>query len=181
MMTTFRVAARSLLASSLVSPLNAAILGCPERRPGCALLAKDTLELAQIPDLELWWRHALRQGRRLAVDPGRGHAHALGAHHIDVRPVAHEERLARADGQPAQRELEYDGLGLAPAHLVGYHDGVEEVCHPFPFEDMPRRRRVIEVRHYREPVALSESTQELAVVLGEDHGLRELAHVGSQQ
>src|SRR5215467_7436210 len=46
---------------------------------------------------------------------------------------------------------------------------------------MPRGGRVVEVRHHGQPMAASERSQEIAVVLGENDGLRQLPHVGSQE
>src|ERR1700693_4158244 len=95
MMTTFRVGAMS-------SPCLPVGLALWMRRTGpqmpqCytpqMLYAQDPLELGQVPYLELGSLHPLGQGAPVAVDPGRGHADALGARDVDVRTVADKQRV----------------------------------------------------------------------------------------
>src|ERR1700687_2205008 len=112
MITTLRVGAMS-------SPRLPVGLALWMRRFGSEMLhAQDALQLGQVPYLELGSLHVVRQGAPVAVDPGRGHAHALGARDVDIRAVADEERFAGSRAQPSERHLEDDGLGLAPADLV---------------------------------------------------------------
>src|SRR5512132_1074878 len=132
MITTFRVGAMS-------SPRLRVGLALWMRRIRCWMLrAQDALQLGQVPYLELGCPHALGQGAPVAVNPGRSHAHALGASDVDLRAVADEERLAGSRAQPSERQLEDDGLGLAPADLVGDDHGLEEISYRFSFKNVPR-------------------------------------------
>src|SRR6266508_1723258 len=140
MMTTFRVGAMfcPYLSVGLVLRMR-----CSFDASNVLLDAQDTLELGQVPYLELRRLDVPGQGARVPVDPGHGHAHALGARDVDIRAVADEERLAGGKTKAPQRQLEDDGLGLAPPDFVGDHHRLEEIGHAFTLEDVPRRGRVI--------------------------------------
>src|SRR5215469_12044461 len=106
--------------------------------------AKDRPELREIADLEVGRLHVGGEGGGLPVDPRAGHAHPAGAQYVGVGAVAHEQRVGRFERHLPQRGLEDDRLRLAPAHLVGDDDGLEEMRDTLTLEDGPAGRRVVE-------------------------------------
>src|SRR5262249_37529282 len=58
--------------------------------------------------------------------PAEGNARAGGGHCVDREVVADVERLARAEGERAQRDLENARVGLRVPAARGGHDHLEE-------------------------------------------------------
>src|SRR3989449_351971 len=142
---------------------------------------QDAGQLAQVADLVRGRPDLGRQRLGLAVDPARVQAAPARAEHVDARAVADEERVLRPDREATERRVEDLPLRLAPADGVGDHDGAEGSHAARRLQDVERRRRVIEVRDDREPVALGEPSQQWAVVGGELGGAPERAAVGVDQ
>src|SRR6185436_804156 len=143
--------------------------------------AQDRAQLAQIADLVGRRRDRGRQGLAIPVDPRRVHTDLLRAEHVHVGPVANEERGLSRNAETSERDVEDVATRLAPSHLVGHDDGVEELHDTGAPEDVERGRRVVEVRDYREPVALGEPAEQRAVVRWEFSGAPERAPMGVDQ
>src|SRR5215510_1811293 len=125
---------------------------------------QDRRQLAQVADLVGRPGNPRRQRLAVAVDPHRIHADLLGAQHVHVGAVAHEERLLRPYAQATQRRVEDVAPGLAPADLVGDDDRLEQLDDAGSLENVQSRRRVVEVRDDRQPISFGQPAQERTVV-----------------
>src|SRR4029453_2083714 len=69
-------------------------------------------EVGQVSEVEVRGGEAVGERVPGRVQPGRRHADSLGAGHVDVRPVAHEETLPGRNAHLAERALEDVGARL---------------------------------------------------------------------
>src|SRR5437773_11469579 len=84
--------------------------------------AEDGTELSQVPDLVVRPCDAVGQRLPRTIHPRDGHAQPLGAHDVDVRAIADEQRVGRRHADARERLLEDPATRLAPSDLVGHPD-----------------------------------------------------------
>ena len=83
--------------------------------------------------------------------------------------------------RPPERCVEDVRTRLAPADLVGDHDGGEQLADAAGLEDGQGGGAVVEVRHDGEPMAARQPLEQRPVVGREERGLGQLIAVGVDQ